>query len=451
MAAETLIAVENENDLAALLDDLSAFIPRYVVLTQAQADAAALRIVHTHALDAAEFTPYLHIHSPMLRSGKTLLLNVLNLLVSKPWMTGRVSGAVLVRKTDKEQPTLLLDESDTAFQAEPEYAEALRGILNTGFQRTGCVSICVKDAGDWGYRNFKTFSPKAIAGIGRLPQTIEDRSIPIELKRKRGDDHCERLRTRRVGPQAKALQERAARWAAQNAAGLREAEPLLPEELNDRQQDVCEPLLAIADRAGGDWPTRARSALVELFSNRRVQDTSPSLRLLLDIRSVFQRRATDRLPSRDLLKELVSDETAPWGEWRGKSLSPTQLAAMVRPFGISPRDLRVGSQTLKGYFRSDFEDSWERYLPDLTNPRHEGQQGRQASVYAVPEHLSIARQQAPVASNNDENQPVFMHAVADVAPHGQPNGKMRLRFCWQHPFDETWRQQSDGTWVCGYC
>lgn len=146
-------------DGAALLDEVSRFISRYVVLTPAQADACALWVMHTHALDAADFTPYLHIHSPLLRSGKTLLLTVLSLLAAKPWLTGRVTGAVLVRKTAKEQPTLLLDESDTTFQAEKEYAEALRGILNTGFQRTGCTSVCVKNAGDWDYRDFTNVLP----------------------------------------------------------------------------------------------------------------------------------------------------------------------------------------------------------------------------------------------------------------------------------------------------
>jgi hypothetical protein len=457
MAADALVTIETENG-AVLLDDISRFIARFLVLTPAQAHAAALWVLHTHALDAAEFTPYLHIYSPMLRSGKTLLLNVLALLVAKPWLTGRVTGAVLVRKTDKERPTLLLDEADAAFQAEHECAEALRGILNTGFQRGGQTSICVKKAGDWTAQDFQTFAPKAIAGIGRLPHTIEDRSVPIELKRKRRGEERERFRIRKVRPQGAALHERAKRWATQNVEGLRSAEPSLPEDLNDRQQDVCEPLLAIADRVGGVWPARARRALVELCSNRPAQDGSLPLRLLTDIRVIFECSRQNRLASAELLKALTEDETAPWREaGRGKPMTASQLATMLRPFGISPRDLRMGLLTLKGYTRADFEDSWERYLesPSAT-PAREGQQGRQDAIHAGVDHFSEGQQERSVADAEIENQAGSTRVVADVAPASPPNQggsnrKMRVRGCWNHPFDASWRQNSDGTWVCGHC
>lgn len=303
----------------------------------------------------------------------------------------------------------------------------------------------------------QTFSPKAIAGIGRLPQTIEDRSIPIELKRKRRQEERERFRIRRVRLQAKPLYERLARWAKQNLGSLRYAEPSLPQELNDRQQDVCEPLLAIADRVGGEWPARARHALIQLSTSRPAQDDSPSLRLLADIRAAFQRRAEDRLSTRQLLKELTGDETGPWAEWKGKPLSATQLATMLRPLAIFPSDIRFGSQSLKGYHRADFADSWERYLSaSATPPAPEGQQGRQSAIYAGSGHFSEARQQPPVAGEENANPPAFTQVVADVAlpsqsRQGADNGKARVRFCWEHPFDASWRQAPDGTWVCGRC
>jgi hypothetical protein len=131
-----------------------------------------LWVLHTHAVDAADFTPYLAINSPVLRSGKTQLLEVFKLLVYKPWFTGRVTASALVRKVNRDQPTLLLDESDTAFQTRSDYAELLRGILNTGFERDGSYSMSVPSGNDWEVRDFSTFSPKAIAGIGQLPTTV---------------------------------------------------------------------------------------------------------------------------------------------------------------------------------------------------------------------------------------------------------------------------------------
>ena len=120
-----------------VLEDVRKFISRFVVLSEAQAAAVTLWILHTHALDAADTTPYLSITSAEKRSGKTRLLEVLDLLVPKPWFTGRTTAAALSRKIDALTPTLLLDESDAAFRSGSEYAETLRGILNSGFRRSG--------------------------------------------------------------------------------------------------------------------------------------------------------------------------------------------------------------------------------------------------------------------------------------------------------------------------
>jgi DNA primase len=125
-------------DGAQLLDRVVAYIRRYVALSDSQARIGALFVVHTHAFEAADSTPYLAITSAEKQSGKSRLLEVLELVVANPWFAGRVTAAVLTRKIDAEQPTLLLDESDAAFGGEQEYAETLRGVLNTGYRRRPC-------------------------------------------------------------------------------------------------------------------------------------------------------------------------------------------------------------------------------------------------------------------------------------------------------------------------
>ena len=120
-----------------------------------------------------------------LRSGKTRLLEVLRLLVHKPWFTGRVSGAALVRKTAKEQPTLLLDESWTLLShRETTTLRSYGGFSTRGLNVAAPSSTCIQNGNNWDAHDFTTFSPKAIAGIGRLPATIQDRSIPIRLKQR---------------------------------------------------------------------------------------------------------------------------------------------------------------------------------------------------------------------------------------------------------------------------
>ena len=126
-----------EADGAILFDDVVRFVRRFVVLSKVQLVAIALWIVHTHAIDAANATLYLNITSPEKRSGKTRLLEVLELLIARPWYTGRTSAAALVREIDDARSTLLLDEGDAAFKSDREYSEALRGILNAGHRRAG--------------------------------------------------------------------------------------------------------------------------------------------------------------------------------------------------------------------------------------------------------------------------------------------------------------------------
>jgi hypothetical protein len=444
---------------AFLLDELSAYVGRFVAMSQPQADVCAAWIVHTHTVEATDFTPYLEISSPVLRSGKTRLLEVLRLVVVKPWFTGRVSGAALVRKTDKEHPTLLLDESDTAFN-QGDYSEKLRGILNTGFERDGLYSMCVPIGNDWESHDFSTFSPKAIAGLGKLPPTLQDRAIPIRLKRALRNEPRQRLRKRKVKPQADNLRQLISDWAGRNLTSLARIEPDLPDELNDRQQDVCEPLLAIAELAGSGWPDRIRKGLVALFSVSSGQEGSQGITLLEDIRGAFCRAGNDRISTQDLLKELSRIETSPWfGLDRGRTLLPYGLSRLLLPFGIRPKDLRFGGATRKGYLRADCEESWARYLPE---DARKGQQGQQAAADAPLSEIDKGKPSASVADAESEEIPVNLRVVADVAPSWEALGDRSTRrigtkpnganHCSIHPANKTrWWVRGGVDPVCRIC
>jgi len=350
---------------AALLNIVMAFVRRYVVLSEKAAVAVALWIVHTYAIEAAEATPYLNITSAEKRSGKTRLLEVLSLLVARPWPTPRATAAVLVRKLARGMPTLLLDESDAAFRGNREYAEALRAVLNAGWRRGGAACLLVKKGGDWLPQDFTVFGPKAIAGIGRLPDTVGDRAIAIVLKRRAPNEQVVRFRRRDAEPLAEYLREGLAQWASTNMESLRIARPDIPASLDDRAAESWEPLLAIADALGGDWPERARQAAVALSAGQEREEDSLGVRLLRDTQFVFQERRTDRLSSENLVAALNEMEEAPWGDLRGKPLDKRSLARRLRPYGIRPKQVRVGDRTLKGYMQEDFHDAWARYIPHV--------------------------------------------------------------------------------------
>jgi hypothetical protein len=346
-----------------ILDTVLEFVRRFVALTVNQARIVALWVAHTHLLDGLDCTPYLSINSAEKQSGKTRLLEVLEILVNEPWLTGRVTAAVLTRKIDAVKPTLLLDESDTAFGGEKEYAEALRGVLNSGYRRSGIASCCVGQGAKTSYKDFETFSAKAIAGIGKLPDTVADRSIPIALKRaKRGE--VQKFRKREVERQATETKARLTAWCATHIDAISNARPNIPAELSDRQADCCEPLLAIADLAGGGWAESARQALIELCAEAEAGDQSRGVRLLADIRHIFAERDVDRISSADLVNALVEIEAAPWAEWsRGRPITKSKLAHLLGRFEIASGTIRIQGSTPKGYYLRDFGDAFSRYLP----------------------------------------------------------------------------------------
>ena len=424
---------------------IAEFIKRFVSLGESQAISVALWVAHTHVLDAAETTPYLNISSAEKQCGKTLLLEVLSLLVAKPWLTGSASKAVLVRKIDAEQPTLLLDESDAAFAGDREYAEALRGVLNSGHGREGVVSLCVGMGANITFKDFGVFCPKAIAGIGKLPDTVADRSIPIRMKRRAPNEAVERFRRRLYQAEAAALREQLILWLAPKVQTLRGAQPELPGSLSDRQQDGCEPLLAIADLAGDSWPSRSRTALVDILRGEAAEDSSVGVRLLTDIWGVFSERRVERMFTGDLLAALC-DLDPQWLEFSyGKPLSATSLARLLKGFGISPRKIRVDDRTASGYFRDWFSDAWERYLP------RKPEQVEQSTNDAGETQFSGLEQRPDVPAEKVEDSAVNTRVVPSV-PLPDRKGEQARR-CYIHGTDTDWWESppESGNWLCEKC
>ena len=289
-------------DGAALLRDLAAVLNRYVALPLHADVAAALWSVHAHALDAADTSPILALISPEKRCGKTRTLSVLGRLVPRPLPTSNITPASLFRSVDLYSPTLLIDEAET-FLGE---REELRGILNSGHYRD-CAFV-LRTTGD-GHEvcRFSTWAPKVIALIGRLPDTLTDRSIVIPMRRRAPDEQVERLRLDRTGAFTE-LCRRARRWAADRLAELRAADPDVPSEMSDRAADNWRPLLVIADLAGGEWPQRARQAALSLSGVADSQDGERE-QLLGDIRAIFN--------------QLAQSESSP------KTCSPVSVRATI--------------------------------------------------------------------------------------------------------------------------
>lgn len=402
---------KDEISLTELLSDIQKMITKYVVLTPQQADAVALWVAHTWTFEAAETTPYLSITSPEKRSGKTRLLETLERLVRKPWFTGRTSAAALYRKVDKELPTLLLDEIDATLKGDKDLSETLRGILNTGHRNGGAVTITVGQGSHFDVRDFSTFCPKAIAGIGDLPDTVADRSIRVELKRKAKPEPVSQFRQRTVAQEAAPIRSKLESWAEENmnrVTELIEAGPELPLTLSDRAADGWEPLVAIADLASNDWSERARRAATTLSADEE-DDGSIGIRLLSDVARVFTGRDDQpNISTADLLRDLSEMTEAPWGDWFGRPISARQLAKWLNTYGIKSRSIRLGDQTPKGYRRQDFEDAWSRYTTGFAATT-------QHSLFELETGDDELLETSDVAESISPEMSLFELEVADVA------------------------------------
>jgi hypothetical protein len=407
---------------AHLLAQLHTALTRYVILPSAEAAVAvALWIAASHAQAAWQHAPRLVIRAPEKRCGKSRLLDIVEGTCHAPLITVNASPAAVYRAIGTSTPpTLLVDEADTIFGGKnAEANEDLRGLLNAGHQRNRPAIRW--DNATRSLETIPTFAMAALAGIGAMPDTIEDRAVVVRMRRRAPGESVAPFRHRRDRPALTTLADQLATWLGGHLAELEHAEPLMP--LEDRAADTWEPLIAVADLAAGEWPELARRAAVILTAERdQGADVSDRIRLLADCRAAF--KDGDALPSTTLVTRLRSDPEAPWCE-PAPGLTPKRLATLLAEYDIRSTPIRFGEPIgqVRGYYRSDFTDAWARYCPP---PRGDVSQPSQASPPSSgPGRIkacdtSIRHSKTSVTGLTCENEDVTL--VTDTPRLGVING-----------------------------
>lgn len=352
---------------ADLLDDVEAFFARFVAFpSEAARIASVLWAAHTHLMDVFDATPRLAFLSPEPGSGKTRALEVTELLVPNPMLAVSASTAALFRSVADMagRPTILFDEIDTVFGPKAKENEELRGLLNAGHRRSGVSYRCVGDGANQTVVAFPSYAALAMGGLGSLPDTILTRSVIVRMRKRGPGEKVESFRARLHEPEGHALRKRLAEWAKLITDQVTGVYPEMPEGVNDRPADVWEPLLTVADAAGGSWPERGREACVELLATATPDSVSLGVRLLMDIRTVLAEHGGPKIFTRDLLAALCSLPEAPWAELnKGKGLNEYSLGRFLKDYEITSKTIRVEAAKAKGYERTDFTDAWGRYCP----------------------------------------------------------------------------------------
>lgn len=337
------------------------------------ANATTLWVAATHAQAAWDHATRLVIRSPVKRCGKSRLLDLICGLCRQPLLTANTSVAALVYSiSEKDPPTILVDEADTIFGRgrRGDNSEDLRGLLNAGFQRNR--PYLRWDPKSRQREERPTYAMAALAGIDKLPDTIEDRAVVISLRRRRRDERVASFRVRDI-PSLEPLRDELAKWVEARLDMLRQARPVMA-PLEDRAADVWEPLFAVAELAGGLWPDRAREAAKAMTSGTEEDEAEL---LLPHVYQAFQEDGCGKLSSQDLVEALFDRQDGPWAAMWGRDVSRSQderglwrndtrvvgskLAGMLKPFGIAPTKIKTAAgRALQGYREEDFADTWTR-------------------------------------------------------------------------------------------
>ena len=345
-----------------LLADVEKFLGRFVAYpSEAARVAHTLWVAHAHHMDAWESTPRIAFLSPEPGSGKSRALEVTELLVPRPVHAVNTTPAYLFRKVADEAgpPTLLYDEIDTVFGPRAKDNEDIRGMLNAGHRKGAMAGRCVVRGKVVETEELPAYCAVALAGLDDLPDTLMSRSIVVRMRRRAPTELVEPFRHRVHAAEGHALRDSLATWAQTIPVG---AWPVMPPGIEDRKADVWEALLAVADHAAGTWPERGRAAAVTDVTDAKAAVPSLGVRLLDDLRAVFDEQQADRLPTDVILSALTGIDDAPWSDIRGKALDARGLSRRLDKYGISRSTFRIGERTFKGYQREDLADAWSRYL-----------------------------------------------------------------------------------------
>jgi hypothetical protein len=360
-------------------------------------------------------------------------------LVPRPVLSVNASTAYVFRKISDEAglPTLLMDEIDAVFSnsGKADGNEDLRGLLNSGYRKGATAGRAAVRGREIVTEEWPSYCAVALAGLNQLPDTLMTRSVVINMKRRAHGQKIESYRRRVNAPAAAALTTRLEAFAAAVRTQVSGAWPELPEGVEDRDADIWEPLLAIADAAGGHWPATARETAIIMVAKTKEKPATLGIRLLADIRDIMSRQ--DRYSTNDLLTALHHIDTAPWGNVKGEPIDSRFLARVLTKYDIPTNNtLKIDGLPVKGYHRHHFADAWDRYLPpvtavtEVTGNREDGGAENDASYRSAKNtkegDASILNNKGVILNNDPQTAPTPLFsqnsvtAVTTVTAHHQP-------------------------------
>jgi len=386
-----------------LLDQVNKMVTKYVAFpSEHHAVVVALWVLHTWVVNAFYVTPRLILDSAEPGSGKTRVLELLALVCRSAKLTLSTTTAALYRRIAAAvdeglpPPTVLQDEADAIFgKTSTPQAEDLRALFNAGYRKGATVDRCEGDAKNMKVREFPVHAPVALAGLaGRMPDTIRTRGVTIHMRRRRPDQKVADFRERDAVAEAEPLREQIEQWAAEHQDDLAAARPAMPTGVTDRSAEIWEPLLAIADLAGGSWPDKARAACKFFVIASASDDERLSLgqRLLRDIKALFDAEETNAMWSSDIITKLTSDAESEWRDLWGRTLDQRRLAKELARYAVKSKTVRLGAATSRGYDvdgPTGLRQAWDHWLTPSVSDTPETADTSQVTAFRTVSHEEV--------------------------------------------------------------
>jgi len=354
---ENITPAEGTVNADDLLNKIEQFISDHAILPKGGSSAIALWCLASYNINNFRIFPRLAVISPEKRCGKSTVLDLIEAFSYKPLITSNMTPASIFRIINSYQPTLIMDEADTFVAGG---SNEIRGIINSGHAKAKAfVTRCSGESHD--VVRYSTWTPMVLASIGDLPSTIMDRSIIIPIKRKAQDEKVKRIDVD-LSDKSLIFRQKLLKWSLDNSTGIKN-NPVTPSlgNGNDRGIDNWLPLFTIANQVSEVWLDKCKVA----YGLLNTCDAEPELSTLLlaDISEIFNNHTDTKIPSADLVTQLIKDQDKPWCEYKGgKPLTQNKLAGMLKTYGIKSKVIRYRDKTPRGYELDQFDDSFKRYI-----------------------------------------------------------------------------------------
>lgn len=405
---------------ADLFQRLEDYYRRFTIFRSSETSVLlAIWTMGTYVHSVFRWFPYLWLTSPDKRCGKsTLMERICGVGFNSTGLTVNQSESWLFREVSANSATLLLDEVDNLRNADREHRGAIMSILNGGFNKDSVVNRSDTDGEKITPREFRVYSPKVLAGLEELSDTIADRCIKITLSRKKKTEKIERYDERKWLPLLARIKDDLHIFGLTYATEIAKFYNLpdlmdIPAEADDRCRDILEPLFAIAmivDTDANDMKWTAvggmKRVVMQQAEIRQTQeaDTQAIPMLIRLLREQPLNGDSLYLKGKEFLgvvKESPGLESVD---------SPQKLGALMRKLNLRSAANRIPGET--GVDRcykvpqEVLQDLYDRYISDVesvTSVTSDGEQGKKASVTnsSVTEPISVM-QEALFSTENGE-------------------------------------------------